>query len=115
MPLYTVKITLRVSNEKCSFIVDDTEYTGRVCNFSFGGALVDIDNLDNLPVGSNVSLVFRVAKKELSLNSSIVRLVSINNNIQYGVKFNFENRLQKYRIKILMFAIGNYGYYGKYR
>ena len=102
-------------NEKCQVVQDGQVFTGVVKDLSFGGALVTLDRKQDLETGDKLCVDFRVDGQRLSLESEVTRIVLEEGIKQYGVQFCFSSTLEKYKLKILMFAIGNRGLYEKYR
>jgi len=100
-------------NEPCFAKLLDKEIHGKVCDLSFGGALLELD--EAVEVGSILRLDFELLDKNLSLNAQVIRLIEINGQEKYGTEFLYEGTLQKLRLKFLMTSIGKVKDYGKYR
>lgn len=101
-------------NEPCFVKVLDREVHGKVCDISFGGALLSLD--EKIDVGSIVKLDFEILEKNLTLNGQIVREVeSLEGEVQFGIQFIFESSWQKLQLRLMMMSIAKLSAYEKYR
>lgn len=102
-------------NEPCFVTFLDDNIHGQVLDLSFGGALLKLDQ--HIDAGSLVTLDFDILGKNLSLNAQVVRLIKNpdTGEIHFGLKFLFQDFLQKIELKMLMFNISLVGNYEKYR
>ena len=100
--------------EPCFVKVLDREVHGKVCDVSFGGALLYLD--EKIETGSIVKLDFEILEKKISLNGQIVREVPLESGeIRFGIQFLFENTWQKLQLRLLMMSIAKLSAYEKYR
>ncbi|MBD64159.1 MAG: hypothetical protein CME62_03070 [Halobacteriovoraceae bacterium] len=100
--------------EPCFVKVLDKEVHGKVCDISFGGALLSLD--EPIAVGNIVKLDFEIIEKNLSLNGQIVREVTTESGEKrFGIQFLFESSWQKLQLRFLMLSIAKLNAYEKYR
>lgn len=100
--------------EPCFVKVLDKEVHGKVCDISFGGALLTLD--EPIEPGSIVKLDFEILEKNLSLNGQIVREVKMENGeTRFGIQFLFESSWQKFQLRLMMMSIAKLSAYEKYR
>ncbi len=100
-------------NEPCFAKYDGKEVHGKVCDLSFGGALLELD--EPIPKGKVINLDFDILGKEVSLQAEVIRFINTDGKPMFGTKFNFKNIFEKFKIKFLMFSISKIGNYDKYR
>jgi hypothetical protein len=101
-------------NEPCFVKILNKEVHGKVCDLSFGGALLNLD--EHIDVGNIVRIEFEIVEKSFSINAQIVRLVNeTSESVQYGVQFLFEGTFQKLKLKFLMMTIAKLDAYEKFR
>lgn len=101
-------------NEPCFVKVLDREVHGQVCDISFGGALLKLD--EPIKIGNIVKLDFEILEKNFSLTGQIVREVELENKAKrFGVQFLFENTWQRLKLRFVMLSISKLNAYEKYR
>jgi hypothetical protein len=101
-------------NEPCFVKLFEKEVHGKVCDISFGGALLNLD--EHIEVGNTVKIDFEIVERSFSINAKIVRLVNgTDDNVQYGAQFLFSGIFQKLQLKFLMMTIAKLDAYEKFR
>lgn len=100
-------------DEPCFASVLDREVHGKVCDISFGGALLQLD--ETIEPGTIIKLDFDILEKNVSINSQIVRVIQVDGEKRFGIQFMFESTWQKTKLKFLMLSIAKIGNYEKYR
>lgn len=102
-------------NEKCDVITSAGNFGGTISDLSYGGALIRSNKNFAIHVGDNCEISSEVAGRKIQLKGKATRVIRENDALLFGVRFEFNSLLEKYRLRILMFAIGNQGLYEKYR
>jgi hypothetical protein len=100
-------------NEPCFLKVGSSEIHGKVCDLSFGGALLELDQ--HIDTGHSVELEFEILTRPVSLQASVIRLVQVEGVQKYGVQFIFKNWWDEIRLKLLMLSLSKVGNYDQFR
>ncbi|MBT4792813.1 MAG: PilZ domain-containing protein [Halobacteriovoraceae bacterium] len=100
-------------NETCFAKVLDREIHGTVCDLSFGGALLKLD--EPIDAGSIIRLDFEILHKPVSISAQIVRSFDSEEGLRFGTQFLFEGTWQKLRLKLLMLSLAKLSDYDKFR
>lgn len=91
--------------EPCYYTIGNEIYKSELVDFSETGALIKLGE-NNLVNGNQIRLEFNLLDKDYELNCEVVReLESGDNNRLYGVRFIFENIIQRYTLKFLQYSI----------
>lgn len=100
-------------NEPCFMHTGEIEIHGKVCDISFGGALLELDT--HLDTGKSAILEFEVLNKPFSIRTSVIRLVDVQGVQKYGVQFHFKSSWEQLKLKLLMLSISKVERYHLFR
>ena len=100
-------------NDPCFAVIGDKEIHGKVVDLAFGGALIELD--ENVPTDTLINLDFDILNKNIHLKARIVRIIHRDNKPYYGTQFIFDSKLQKFKLRLLMFSVAKVSDYEKFR
>lgn len=101
-------------DEACKIEVGNMHLDAHIVDLSFSGASIIVDQV--FKVSDEFTLLFKVANKDYTQNSTVVRFIKeVDGNYNYGIKFNTNTSSQKFKLKLLMVKIIIFNLYPKYR
>lgn len=101
-------------NEPCFITFKDQQIHGKVIDISFGGALLQLDDL--IESGSEIKIDFDILGKNVPVDAQVVRVLKgEDDSIRYGTQFLFSNIWEKLRLRMLMLSVSKVDDYEKYR
>lgn len=98
-------------DEPCFARISGREIHGKICDLSYGGALIQLD--EQVEEGKTIQLDFDILNKSLAINAKVVRILDGEN--RFGTQFIFKNYWQKFTLKLIMLTIVKLGRYNKFR
>jgi hypothetical protein len=100
-------------NTPCFIFINDQMIRAVLKDISYSGASI----VTEVPINTNLplSIDVEVLNKNYLLEGSIVRSITALQENVYGVRFNFQSFIQRLSLRIVIFKIGLYGSYARYR